>query len=105
MSNNTEEKIDHPQHYTHQDGLECIEEMELVFGPEAVMTFCLLNIWKYRYRASDKNGAEDMGKSDWYMAKYKELKEKNKRPTPTFWRPLKPNDTPYGDQQKYYNKI
>lgn len=54
--------------------MESIDEMLLVFGKEAVMNFCLLNAWKYRYRASDKNGAEDLRKSDWYMSKYAELK-------------------------------
>ena len=53
----------------------------LVFGPEAVMHFCLCNAWKYRYRATAKNGEEDLKKSDWYMRKYKELKEAGHDPT------------------------
>ncbi len=65
--------INHPNHYNREGGMECIEEMLLVFGVQAVRTFCLLNVWKYRYRASDKNGAEDLKKADWYLAKYKEL--------------------------------
>ena len=71
------ETINHPDHYTREGALECIDEMLLIFGEEAVMNFCLLNSWKYRYRAADKNGEEDLKKSDWYLAKYKELKEKN----------------------------
>ena len=56
--------------------------MELVFGPEATANFCLLNCWKYRYRAGLKNnGYEDLEKSDWYMRKYKELKEKIEKNT------------------------
>lgn len=70
------ETVNHPSHYNREDAIECIEEMELIFGTEAVMTFCLLNTWKYRYRAADKNGTNDLEKSDWYMNKYKELKEK-----------------------------
>jgi hypothetical protein len=51
--------------------------MELIYGPEALMWFCLLSQHKYRYRAGLKNnGYEDLEKSDWYMRKYKELKEK-----------------------------
>lgn len=73
-----EEHIDHPSHYNRSNSMECIDEMVLIFGREAVMNFCLLNAWKYRYRAADKNGAEDIAKSDWYIAKYKELKESNK---------------------------
>lgn len=55
--------------------MECIEEMRLVFGDEAVTHFCLLNAWKYRYRAADKNGIEDLQKSDEYMRVYKRLRE------------------------------
>lgn len=65
--------VNHPGHYNREGGMECIDEMLLIFGKEAVMHFCLCNAWKYRYRAADKNGAEDMKKSDWYLAKYKEL--------------------------------
>jgi hypothetical protein len=54
--------------------MECIDEMVRVFGAEATMNFCLLNSWKYRYRAGAKGGEEDLRKSDWYLAKFKELK-------------------------------
>jgi hypothetical protein len=54
--------------------MECIDEMIAVFGKTWVMHFCLCNVWKYRYRAGDKNGQEDLKKSDWYMKKYIELK-------------------------------
>ena len=70
-----EEKINHPSHYNREDAMECIDEMVLVFGKEAVKNFCLCNIWKYRYRAADKNGEIDLEKSDWYMKKYQELCE------------------------------
>lgn len=73
-----EEHVDHPSHYNRPNSMECIDEMVLIFGREATMNFCLLNSWKYRYRAADKNGAEDIAKSDWYIAKYKELKESDK---------------------------
>ena len=70
-----EEKVNHPSHYNREDAMECIDEMVLVFGREAVKNFCLCNVWKYRYRASDKNGEVDLEKSDWYMKKYKELSQ------------------------------
>lgn len=70
MDNNN---VDHPSHYNREGAKECIEEMEMIFGRRAVCTFCLLNAWKYRYRAADKNGKEDLKKSDWYLAKYEEL--------------------------------
>lgn len=66
--------VNHPSHYTN-GGMECIDEMQLIFGREAVMHFCMCNAWKYRKRAMYKNGQEDMDKSDWYIKKYKELSE------------------------------
>lgn len=69
------EKVNHPSYYNRENAMECIDEMILVFGKEAVKNFCLCNVWKYRYRAADKNGEEDLKKSDWYLNKYKELCE------------------------------
>lgn len=65
--------ISKPKHYNREGAMESIDEMELIFGKEAVKHFCICNVWKYRYRAADKNGAEDLAKSDWYLRKYKEL--------------------------------
>ena len=66
------DNVNHPSHYT-QGGMECIDEMLLIFGKEAVKNFCICNAWKYRKRAMFKNGQEDIDKSDWYINKYKEL--------------------------------
>lgn len=71
--------VNHPSHYNRDNAMECIDEMEMIFGEEAVMNFCLCNCWKYRYRAADKNGEEDIAKSDWYLNKYKELKDASER--------------------------
>ncbi len=71
-----EDIVNHPNHYTN-GGMECIDEMILVFGKEVVRCFCLCNAWKYRYRALYKNQEEDMQKSHWYMKKFKELLEDN----------------------------
>lgn len=68
--------VNHPKHYERENAIECIDEMIMIFGLDAVMGFCKCNAWKYRYRAADKNGAEDIAKSDWYMRKYKELLER-----------------------------
>lgn len=65
--------VNHPKHYNRDGAMECIREMVVVFGYEATINFCKLNAWKYRYRASEKNGAEDMSKSDWYVKKVDEL--------------------------------
>ena len=66
--------VNNPSHYTN-GGMECIDEMILIFGKTTVANFCLCNAWKFRYRALYKNGEEDMKKSHWYIAKYKELVE------------------------------
>lgn len=65
--------VNHPQHYNRDGAIECIDEMITVFGKDIVACFCLCNVWKYRYRASDKGHEEDLSKSDYYMDKYKEL--------------------------------
>ena len=68
--------VDHPRHYQQEDAMECIDEMVVAFGIEATIHFCVLNAWKYRYRANSKNGDEDMKKAAWYMWKAKELSER-----------------------------
>lgn len=61
--------IKHPTHYTNRKH-ECWDEMAAVFGKEAVITFCKLNVWKYRYRAGSKGSREeDLAKADRYMDK------------------------------------
>lgn len=67
------EKVNHPKHYNRENAMECIEEMVMLFGVKETQIFCKLNAWKYRYRAAEKNGIEDLEKSDWYIQKYKEL--------------------------------
>lgn len=65
--------IKHPEHYCREGAMECIDEMVMLFGKEAVKHFCLCNIWKYRYRSTAKNGDEDIKKSDQYVRIYEEL--------------------------------
>lgn len=69
----TNDPVNHPAHYCREGALECIDEMRLIFGDQAVMNFCICNAWKYRYRAANKNGEEDIKKSDWYLKKYREI--------------------------------
>ena len=66
--------VDHPDHYN-QGGIECIDAMIAAFGEEAVKNFCLVNAFKYVWRARDKNGMEDIDKAIWYLNKFKELNE------------------------------
>lgn len=59
--------VDEPQHYKNST-FEVIDEMVLAFGIDAVITFCVLNAWKYRARAPYKGKMEqDMEKADRYM--------------------------------------
>lgn len=59
------EAVNHPAHY--QGKHECIDEMIALFGVEAVKAFCKCNVYKYRFRAANKNGQEDLDKADNYM--------------------------------------
>ena len=67
--------VNHPSHYEH--GIECIDEMILLYGKWDTMAFCKLNSHKYRKRAIDKGGKEDIDKSDWYMKEYAYLETKS----------------------------
>ena len=58
-----------PDHYKSETSLECIEAMEIMFGKEAVINFCLCNAFKYIWRWKNKNGEEDLDKADWYLHK------------------------------------
>lgn len=70
---NGADKVNHPSHYQ-KDGKECIEVMLEVYGIQAVINFCELNAFKYRWRAGLKTGEsaeDDLNKANWYT-NYKE---------------------------------
>lgn len=64
-----------PKHYC-SGANECIDVMEWMFGTEAVIEFCRCNVFKYRFRAHQKNGEEDIRKAEWYEKKLKQLLDK-----------------------------
>lgn len=69
------EAVNHPAHYQ-KGGKECIEWMEEIYGKVAVYFFCILNSYKYDFRAGEKanNPAEqDHKKSIWYIEYSKNL--------------------------------
>lgn len=67
--------VNEPPHYK-QHAMQCIDEMVEVFGVDAVISYCMCNVWKYRYRAPFKGDADgDNMKSDWYMHAMRDLKE------------------------------
>lgn len=80
--------VEHPSHYNREGSLECIWEMVLLYGIQDTMTFCKLNAHKYRSRAMDKGGKEDMKKSDFYIKFYAYL-----------------NSTPKLEVYEYINKL
>lgn len=71
ISGTKSDSVNHPSHY--QGNHECIDEMIALFGVKAVKHFCMCNVYKYRFRAANKNGQEDLDKADWYMDKLMEL--------------------------------
>lgn len=64
--------VNHPSHYN-QGGIECIDAMIAAYGKEATGVFCVLNAFKYLWRAEHKNGKEDIEKAIWYLKKRLEL--------------------------------
>lgn len=68
-------KVDptNPDHYKNHTSLECIDEMEIIFGPLGITYFCVCNAWKYIRRWKNKNGIEDLNKAKWYIEKAWEL--------------------------------
>jgi hypothetical protein len=56
-----------PEHYKDLCSMECIEAMEIAFGAEGVLNFCLCNCFKYIWRYRNKNGLEDLEKATWYI--------------------------------------
>lgn len=67
--------VNKPSHYNREGAMECFDEFVEIYGVEAARYACMFNIHKYRYRAADKNGMEDLKKSDWYARKLKELND------------------------------
>lgn len=63
-----------PAHYQ-QGKRQTLDEMIIIFGLEAVKSFCLCNVYKYKSRAGLKNGQEDLAKADRYLTFYEHLCE------------------------------
>lgn len=70
-----DDKVNSPSHYR-QHKFECIDEMVIVFGVDAVIAHCKCCAWKYRYRSEYKcNAEQDNEKADWYLKKAKQLQD------------------------------
>ena len=72
-----DEKVNHPAHYNEQGGMECIEQMCLLFGKPAVADFCRCNVFKYRYRYNTTKNQTDLDKAEWYASYLYDLEHEN----------------------------
>ena len=74
----SEDMVNSPKHYQAGD-LSCIDVMLKLYGKDMVLSFCLLNSFKYQFRCFHKGKTkEDLAKSRWYLDKYLELLENEK---------------------------
>lgn len=68
MSIMSKEQVNHPNHYS-KNGKECIDIMEEEFSSIGLLSFCILNEFKYRFRQGSKEGnprEQDAAKAEWY---------------------------------------
>ena len=73
------DNVNHPKHYSKPGRKERIVEMEELYGIEFTAIFCLMNSYKYIYRAgmkSDNPVKQDIDKAKWYFKHAGKLIEK-----------------------------
>lgn len=63
-----EDNVNHPNHYA-SSSIECIDAMEAMLTPEQFVGYLRGNMFKYQWRYENKNGIEDLKKSQWYLNK------------------------------------
>lgn len=93
--------VSHPSHYCREGALETIWEMVALYGIADTKAFCRLNAHKYRSRAMDKGGEEDMKKSDFYIKFYAYLET---MPEHVVYKHLKERCGNFQDVKKNNNK-
>ncbi len=80
-------KIDavNPNHYGVGKEHECIDVMLQQFGLDDVMSFCILNAFKYLFRLKQKGDpVENVRKAQWYLNQYilmDDSRNTNNKPT------------------------
>jgi hypothetical protein len=67
--------VNSPIHYADGNGVECIDAIEASMSTEEFKGFLKGNVQKYVWRYSQKNGAEDLKKSKWYLERLIKLRE------------------------------
>lgn len=66
-----------PNHYK-QGSKEVIEMMELIWGKEALISYCEMNAFKYRMRIGNKPNQpieQELEKAKWYEEKAKKVRQ------------------------------
>ena len=63
------DSIHNPDHYqpTGEGGIECVDAIRAALGEQGYMCFAAGNVMKYVWRASRKNGVEDLRKTSVYL--------------------------------------
>lgn len=59
--------VNHPNHYTGTNGIECIQAIEASMSPEGFQDSCKANVIKYIWRWREKAGVEDLKKARVYL--------------------------------------
>ncbi len=75
------DSVKKPAHYNLTDGIECIDYIKQVLGPNGFVAYCRGNVIKYNHRAAYKNPTpvEDLKKAQQYLTwANKTLKEIHK---------------------------
>ena len=60
------DSVNHPFHYNHGGGIECIEAIKSALTPEEFRGFCKGNLIKYIWREKNKGQDESIEKAIWY---------------------------------------
>ena len=55
-----------PEHYK-DCSIDCLDAMEIAYGNEQLIIFCVMNAFKYLWRYKHKNGLEDLQKAKTYI--------------------------------------
>ena len=61
------DNVNHPNHYANSCSVECFDTMLVAFGSELMYYHCIITAYKYLWRWKNKNGEEDLNKSQWYL--------------------------------------
>ena len=61
--------VNNPAHYANagDGGIECVDAIRAALGEQGFMCFAAGNVMKYVWRASRKNGKEDLRKAQVYL--------------------------------------